>query len=208
MPRLLARLTHLGQHVNPWLALMTVVLLSAAWQVTLTAFDTHFRSISGLPLLDLQNDLRPGELMTTSTALSQIQTYTVEARSTYWTFFVLDCLAPPVVFGAYAILWASLLARCRTPFAERALRRGVLLLPLGVGPFDWGENLGYVAAMHAASTSAQVTWLDLGLTFKWLKAACVIPTTSLTVPLVLYTLWIVARRRGTGSHTSASGRPG
>lgn len=186
----------LGRRVPPWFALALTLALSAAWQLTLNAFDAQFRQLSGFPLLDLQNSLRPGEIITPTEVITQIRTYSQDTRTLYWVFFTLDTLAPPVVFSSYALLWASLLSCTGTRPARWLLHSPLLWLPLGVGLFDWCENLGYVSAIQAAEPGPQSAAVLFGLTFKWIKAACVIPTTVLTLPLLVYVVASgITRRR-------------
>jgi len=72
---------------------------------------------------------------------------------------------------------------------SRCCWRPLLLLPLGVGFFDWFENLGYVLAIHTAHPRTRHAAMFTALTAKWLKAACLLPTFILTLPVIGGALW-------------------
>jgi len=62
-----------------------------------------------------------------------------------------------------------------------------------VDVFSREENLGSIRATRAAMLP--------GPTFKWIKAAWVIPTTLLTLPLLVYAGVILARRQAAPKET-------
>ena len=170
-----------------------VLALNVAWTVILSAYGAHFQQVAGVPLLDLQNDLGPGRWITPQQVVTQIAGYSQEVKALYWPFFILDNVMPQMAFGSFALLWAALLRDKSAPLARRLLGSTFILLPLGVGLFDWLENLCYVTAIHGAPGQMGGV-IFAGLTFKWIKAAFLFPTFLLTLPLLAYHLSVIWRR--------------
>lgn len=194
MKQVRERIVQWGSQINPWLLVCIVVTLNLYWVVTLGAFDTQFRAVSGFPLLDLQNDLDPQRIMTPTKALQQINSYSQEAKTLYWSFFILDNIMPPLTFSSFALLWVYFLRSQPNRLYQRLLNSSFVLIPVGVGVFDWFENLGYVAAMHAADASMMQLAIWIGLSFKWIKAACVFATFWALGPMLVYHLYGVLRQ--------------
>jgi hypothetical protein len=172
-----------------WIVLL-IAGLNIYWSLTLGAFGAHFQQAAGVPLLDLQN---VSGVLTADAALALITQYSPEARSLYWAFFILDTLMPPLVFGSFGVLWAFLLRR----FPQRLTflaASPLILLPVGVGLFDWLENLCFVMAM-AATTGDALPLVQLGQLFVTLKAACLFATFGLTPVFAVIALvsWIRSR---------------
>lgn len=186
-----------GGRLDRRLLVVTILLLNAAWLVTLAAVGEQFRRIAGVPLLDLQNSVLPGEAMTPARALEQIATYPPEAIALYWVFFVLDNAVPPLVFGAFALLWANLLRDRPGRLRRLLLGTPAVLVPFGVGAFDWVENLAHVSAIAAADPAAATAAMWVALVAKWVKAAFLQLTFVTT--LVVVAAVVVRRRRARGS---------
>ena len=139
----------LGSRLDPRLLIAGLTTLNIVWLIILRAIGGHFEEVAGYPLLDLQNSVSPDAVMTPTRAVAQIATYTSDAKSLYWSFFILDNIMPQLTFGVFALLWVALLRGTPHRLARRLLGSYLLLLPLGVGVFDWIENLGYLAAIHS-----------------------------------------------------------
>jgi hypothetical protein len=184
-----------GGRLDRRLLIATVLLLNAAWLVTLAAVGEQFRRAAGVPLLDLQNSVLPGEAMTPSRALEQIAGYPAEAIGLYWSFFVLDNIMPPLVFGVFALLWANLLRDRPGRLQRLLLGTPLVLVPLGVGAFDWVENLAYVSAIAAADPSTATAAVWVGLVAKWIKAAFLQVTFLITAVVVVAAAVGALRRR-------------
>ncbi len=166
-----------------WL-ITAIVVLNVAWLVVLGAVGAQFERLAGVPLLDLQNSVLPGEAMTPSRAVAQIASYPPEAISLYWSFFILDNVMPPLVFGAFALLWANLLHGRPGRLGRAVLGTAVVLVPLGVGAFDVIENLAYVTAITGdPATATPALWI--GLVAKWVKAAFLQATFLITLVVVV-----------------------
>jgi hypothetical protein len=176
----------LGSSIHGGLLVTSLVTLNVAWLIMLRALGTHFQSVADYPLLDLQNSLSSDTVMTPSRVLAQIATYTSEAKSVYWSFFILDNIMPPLTFGSFALLWVYLLRSNPNHLTQRMLQSYLLLVPLGVGAFDWIENLAYLSAIHAYPAPDVLPAIGIGLVAKWLKAACLMLTTWGIIPLVIY----------------------
>ena len=183
-----------GSRVDPGLLVMTLLALNVAWVLILGAFDDQFRQTAGYPRPDLQNDLRPELIMTTGRFLEQATSYPQEARTLDWAFFILDNIMPQLAFGAFALLWVALLRRLPWGWAERLLHSPLILLPLGVGLFDWVENVAYVWAISRPVDPNAPAMLYVGLAAKWVKGACVSLTMFGTLPLLVAFLVAALRR--------------
>jgi hypothetical protein len=178
--------------LHPLLIVAVVLALNVAWTVTLQAFDLQFRAVSGLPLLDLQNT---GGILTAPEALDLVAGYSVEARSLYWVFFILDNIIPLLAFGSFALLWAALLRRTSPAVYSWAQRTPLLLIPFGVGGFDSVENLAFLFAIHQPTAPLALPAMQLGLGFVWLKAICLFTTFGLTPAMVVALIVAAIRRR-------------
>jgi hypothetical protein len=170
--------------------LALILALNIYWSGTLNAFGAHFEAVAGAPLLDLQN---VGSILSAEDAAALVGSYSLEARSLYWSFFILDNLMPPLVFGVFALLWVYCLRRIDARWAARLLASPFLLLPFGVGLFDLAENLTFVLAL-AAEPETMVSTLQTGLLFVNAKAICLFATFGLTPLLIAAAL--VSRLRG------------
>lgn len=186
----------LGSRLNPGLLAVLVVALNVYWLIILAVIDREFQSVTnGRPLLDLQNSLAPGEIITPARVLEQLGDYTPMSKLIYWIFFVLDNIMPHLAFGSIALLWVYLWRSNPNRLYRWLLSGYAVLIPLGVGVFDWLENLSYFVAIHAYPVPGTVWAVVGGLTFKWLKAACVYPSTMLTPVFLIYHLFRALQRR-------------
>jgi hypothetical protein len=195
MQQVHARIVAWGSGISPLLLFAVVIGLNVYWIVTLGAFDAQFRQLTGYPLLDLQNNLQPEQMITPTKVREQIATYSQEAKTLYWSFFILDNIMPPLTFSGVALLWVYFLHNNPNRLFDRLLKSYFILIPVGVGVFDWFENLGYVAAIHSTSDTTTTAAIYLGLIFKWIKAACVVPTFPILLALALYHMYNRARQR-------------
>lgn len=156
--------------------LVIIVGLNIYWSFTLNAFGAHFEAVAQAPLLDLQN---VGSILSPQAAAALITSYSPEARSLYWVFFILDNLLPPLVFGAFALLWAYTFRHFPGRWAEVLPSSPLVLIPLGVGLFDCLENLCFVVAM-TGEPAAALTTMQIGIVFVYIKAAFLLTTFGLT----------------------------
>jgi hypothetical protein len=174
--------------------LVLIVALNASWLATLNAFGAHFEQVSGYPLIDLQNT---SSILSASAAVGQIATYSSDARSLYWSFFILDNIMPPLTFGALALLWAYYLSRGRGGLVARLKNSPFLLIPFGVGLFDWMENLVFVTVVADPAAAGALQMMEIGLIFTRLKAGFLFATFGLTLALTVYHIVTQIRyRRG------------
>lgn len=181
-----------GTALPPMIIVLLIAGLNIYCGVTLDAFGRHFQQISGYLPIDLQN---VGAILTAQQALEQIATYTSDTISLYWSFFILDNLMPPLVFGTFALLWVYYLKGQRHPFAGRLLNSPLLLIPLGVGLFDLIENLFFVAAISYYPNPSTEILLQAGLIFVHLKAVCLFSTFIITALLTVYHIVTFVRSR-------------
>lgn len=186
----------LGSRLNPGLLAVLVLALNVYWLVILAVINREFQGVTnGHPLLDLQNSLAPGEIITPAKVLEQLGDYTGASKFIYWVFFVLDNIMPQLAFGSIALLWVFFWRSNPNRLYNWLLGGYAVLIPLGVGVFDWLENLFYLVAIHAYPAPNTVWVVVAGLTFKWLKAACVYPSTMLTPVFLVYHLFRALQRR-------------
>jgi hypothetical protein len=174
----------LGSRVNPGLLVTSLLALNVAWLLILEALDAQFRQVAGYPLPDLQNDLAPETIMTPARFMAQVTSYSQEARTLYWAFFILDNFMPQLSFGAFALLWAVLLRHTPSAWAARLLASPLLLIPFGVGVFDWVENVTYVWVISQPADPNVLAVLYVGLVAKWIKGVSVMLTMLGTWPLL------------------------
>ncbi|MCU0494808.1 MAG: hypothetical protein MUD01_24750 [Chloroflexaceae bacterium] len=185
----------LGTRMHPLLIVGLIVVLNIYWGVTLAMFGAEFQRVAGSQPIDLQN---VSGIISAQQALAQIATYTSETRALYWLFFVLDTLFPPLVFTSFALLWAYILNRQPGRLFERLLHSPLLLIPFGVGFFDWFENLAFIVAITSYPAASTETALQVGLFFVYLKAACLYATFLVTPLLLLYHGFTLLRQHSGG----------
>jgi len=172
-----------GSMTSVWVIFALIVTLNVSWLLTLSALGKQFEQIAGLLPIDLQNTV---SILSAPQAVEQIMTYSSEARIFYWVFFILDNLMPPIVFGALSLLWAYYLTRRRNPWIDRLIASPFLLIPWGVGVFDWFENLCFVVVVSDPLAANVLQIMELGLIFTRIKAGFLFATFSLTFVLTGY----------------------
>lgn len=162
--------------------IVLIVLLNVYWVITLEAFGTQFEQVANAPLLDLQNVER---ILSPQEATDLITSYSPEARTLYWVFFILDNLMPPIVFGSISLLWAYALQRFPAKWVNQLSTSPLLMVPFGVGFFDCLENLCFVLAMSSEPQTALST-MQIGMVFVQVKVVFLFLTFALT-PLLIIT---------------------
>lgn len=176
-------LYHVGSKSSIITILALIIALNASWLVTLDVFGAQFEQVSGYQPIDLQNT---SSILSASAAVEQVSTYPTEARSLYWSFFILDNIMPPLTFGVLSLLWAYYLSRGRGSLVARLKNSPFLLIPFGVGLFDWMENLAFIAVVADPSAASALQVMEIGLIFTRLKAAFLLATFGLTLALTVY----------------------
>lgn len=182
----------LGSVIHPVLTVLIIVGLNLYWTVTLDMYGRQFRQVAGYLPIDLQNVSR---IISPAEGLAQIATYTQEAKTLYWSFFILDNIMPPLVFTSFALLWVYFLRANANRLFDRLLDSPFILIPLGVGFFDWFENLCYIVAISVYPDASALQAMQIGLMFVWPKAACLFATFIVTALLIVYHMYASARRR-------------
>lgn len=170
-----------GAAMHPLAAFALVILLNAPWVVTLQAFGALFERQAGAPLLDLAS---VPTVLAPDAALDIVSAYSSADIALYWSFFAMDNVVPLISFGAYALLWASLLHRSGFTIGRRLGRSWLLLIPFGVGGFDIIENLFFVSALASDDPADRLALLTWGLVFVQAKAVALLATFALT-PIVV-----------------------
>lgn len=183
MTLLIRQLVRLGSAVHPGLSIVLIVGLNVYWTITLEMFGRQFEQVAGVLPIDLLN---VSGILTTAEAQAQIARYSQAARTLYWSFFVMDNIVPLLAFGSYTLLWVYLLRRHSNPLFDRLLNSPLLLIPFGVGLFDSIENLSFITAITITPKAGTLMALQIGLTFVWLKVACLFTTFAGTALLIGY----------------------
>ncbi|MFZ4816270.1 MAG: hypothetical protein ACOYL5_17175 [Phototrophicaceae bacterium] len=196
MKSLYVFLGRIGSAIDGFSIVLMIVVLLFSWSLTLQSFGQHFKDVTGSPVLDLEN---VQSILTVEQALTLINGYSPAAKSLYWSFFIMDNLMPPLVFGSFALLWAKLFSSSSAALAKRLLNSPILLVPLGVGLFDWFENLAFITVLYSAPVASASPIMQLGLILVQLKALCLFATFGLTPVFILYTggHWLWQRRQHT-----------
>lgn len=134
----------LGSRLNPNLSAILAVALNVYWLVILTVINQEFQVVTnGYPLLDLQNSLSPGEIITPAKVLEHLGDYTQASKFICWIFFMLDNIMPQLAFGSIALLWVYFWRSNPNRLYNWLLGGYAVLIPLGVGVFDWLEWSGW-----------------------------------------------------------------
>lgn len=195
MKPLYTLLGRVGSEMSLISILVLILVLNVSWTLTLELFGQHFSRVAGLPLLDLQNVRGVLDVQQATTLISG---YSTEAKSLYWSFFIMDNLMPPLVFGSFALLWAKLFSHSTAALPKRLLNSPILLIPLGVGVFDWFENLAFITALSTMPAPGAEQAMQIGLILVQLKALCLFSTFGLTIVFIVYSaiLWVTQVLRG------------
>lgn len=168
-----------------------IIFLNVYWGITLNAFGTYFEQIAGQPLLDLQN---VGGILSVQEATQLITSYSSEAKTLYWIFFILDNLMPPIVFGSFILLWVFLFQRMPQKWGMWLSKSGCILIPLGVGFFDCMENLAFVSAM-VGDADLVPSIMRFGILCVYPKAMCLFTTFLTTIALICVSVIYQIRNR-------------
>jgi hypothetical protein len=207
MKALRTLIIYLGRVSSIWTILALIIALNVSWVVALDAIGKEFQQLAGRLPIDLQNT---SSILTASQAVDQMTAYPPQARIFYWVFFTLDNIMPPLVFGAFALLWAYYLTRRRNKWVDRLLASPFLLIPLGVGIFDWLENLCFITVLTNPTATSALQIMEVGLIFTRLKAGFLFTTFGLTFALTVYyvitlvrTRWFAVDRQGVAARQSA-----
>jgi|GEM_PF-1954668 len=186
-------LIFLERRLNVWLVASFVLLSNVWWTVVLQALNRQFIALSGYALPDLQNGTFAPRI-TLEGFLNQLSSYNNAARGFYWTFFVLDNIVPVVAFAPFALLWIYFLRSSPNRLYRALLASPFILIPLGIGLFDWWENLFYAAAIQNGSAPQTGTLIQAGFAFGFIKGLCVQATFFLTGPMLIYHLFTRLQR--------------
>lgn len=101
-------------------------------------WGSHFEHITGAEVFDLQPFLTPKEIY------AQLPAYTEQAIAVYWKFVALDYLFPVTGALSVVLLLGMILSKSKAAVSKGLLKSRLWLVPLGIIPFDWLENTGFV----------------------------------------------------------------
>lgn len=153
------------------------------WNTTFGIIEEQFARVTdGLVLLDTQ------VFFTAAPILEQVASYSEEARSLLWVFFILDNVIPQLVFFSYALLWVYLWKSSSNKLYTRLLNSYWMLFPLGVGFWDWVENIFLLQVVHLQA-EAPAFVIPGAIVAHNLKILFVIPTSLATYLLIAF--WVV-----------------
>lgn len=102
---------------------------------------------------------------------------------------------PPLAFGSLALLRVNLLHGRPGRLPRVLVGTAALLVPLGVGLFDWIENLAHLTAMNLDDELTTTVAIWIGLIAKWIKAAFLQATMLGTVVVLVYVAGLALRPR-------------
>lgn len=180
----------IGSNTNILVILVIIITLNISWLVTLDSFGKQFEQITGYLPIDLQNT---SSILTAPEAVAQINNYPIEAKTFYWSFFILDNLMPPLTFGSLALLWAYYIARHKNRLFDKLKAIPFLLIPFGVGLFDWFENLCFISVIANPAGTNALTIMEIGLIFVRLKAIFILITFGITQLMTVYHISTIIR---------------
>jgi hypothetical protein len=180
-------LLFLERRLNIWFILSFVVIANVWWTIVLQAFNRQFLAVTGFALPDLQNGSF-GPRLTLETFQTQLASYNDAAKQLYWSFFILDNIVPVVAFGPFALIWIYVLRKNPNRLFNVLLASPFVLIPLGIGLFDWWENLFYVSAIQNGLAPTTPRLIQAGFAFGFIKGILVQATFFLTPPLLVYHL--------------------
>jgi hypothetical protein len=187
---------YLEQRLSIWFVLSFVVLANLWWTITLQALNGQFLVEAKFPLPDLQNGSF-GPRLTLEGFQTQIAGYNSAAKELYLSFFILDNIVPVVVFAPFALIWIYVLRRNPNRLFNWLLTSPFVLIPLGIGVFDWWENLFYLSAIQNGSAPNTALLIQAGMAFGFVKGIFVQATFFLTLPFLVYhvIVWILKKQR-------------
>lgn len=190
-------LDRVGRGVLRPLLLVGLVMLSM-W--ALFSAEDAFTAVTGLPVLDTQNDL------TAPSAAAQIATYDDAARRAYVLFAVLDYVFPLAASVLLAVVAHRLIAvGPRRASGASLVPPAVALLALLPALADYVEN---VALTGAVVTGGAPGWIAVGLAAKAAKLTSLTGTGVLVGALAVVALAagaVRSARRGRGARTATGG---
>lgn len=176
---------------NWWLVGLILLMNYLSFRILFGLEDT-FEAITGLPVLDTQNNL------TASALTAQLPLYQGAALSAYLRFAAFDWVFPFVAALFQAVLWALLLRINRSNIAQRLLNWNLPLWAFVTTGFDYLENISLLSIL--ALGPSRVEWLaDVAILCKRLKLAGLTSSFAVTIGVHLFALryWLVLlwRRR-------------
>lgn len=177
-------LDRVGRGMVRPLALAALALLSM-W--ALFSAEDAFTAVTGLPVLDTQNDLTAPE------AAVQIASYDDAAREAYALFAVLDYVFPLAASLLLAVIAHRLIALGpRRASGDPLVPPAAALLGLVPAVADYAEN---IALTGAVLTGGEPGWITAGLLFKAAKLASLTGMQVLLGVLTVLAVAAVAARR-------------
>lgn len=195
--RIIGVIDRTGRGVVRPVLLAGLVMLSM-W--ALFSAEDAFTAVTGLPVLDTQNDL------TAPSAAAQIATYDEAARRAYALFAVIDYVFPLAAAVLLAVVAHRLIAvGPRRASGAPLVPPAVALLALLPALADYVEN---VALTGAVVTGGAPGWIAAGLAAKAAKLTSLTGTGVLVGALAALALAAGAvrlARRGRGARTATGG---
>jgi hypothetical protein len=184
-PRITSQLIRLSRRW--WLVLSAVAATFVSLQV-IFFLDNHFRSLTGQPVFDTQNEL------TSATLLQQLPLYIGEAKSLYIAFTAFDYVFPFVASVFIALLWALFLRLNTSALARAMIAWHFPAIPFVVTLADYGENICLLSTVLSMPTSENFVVLG-AIAFKKLKlvSLALIGMTTLILAIAL-AINVITRR--------------
>jgi hypothetical protein len=130
-------------------------------------WSPYFTLNTGVKVFDLQPLLTPEDIY------AQLPAYTEEAITVYWKFVALDYVFPVTGALSVLILLVMMFRASTSTFSKGMFKARLWLVPLGIIPFDWLENTGFIILIRLVPTKAwnlaqYICWC------KYAKMLCVV----------------------------------
>jgi hypothetical protein len=144
-----------------WRMVMIITINFVSFNI-LFSLEARFETLTGLPVLDTQNDLSREQI------LEQIPLYVGEAQNAYLLFAAYDFVFPLISAFFIAVIQTWLLKHNNSSLGQKLRDWNLPLLVFLVTVFDWLENLGILAIVFT-NPNIPDFWIYFALTFKRLK---------------------------------------
>jgi hypothetical protein len=133
-------------------------------------------------------DMQP--LLTPENIYAQLPSYTEEAIAVYWKFVALDYVFPVTGALGVLVLLVMMCRACTSAFSKTMFKARLWLVPLGIIPFDWLENTGFIILIRLFPVKA---W-NLAQYVCWCKYAKMLCVVLLNAVLLAGVVMLVVER--------------
>lgn len=133
---------------TPWVFVCILGTMGIQSYFLFSRWSPSFTSKTGVKVFDLQPLLTPDDIY------AQLPAYTEEAIAVYWKFVALDYVFPVTGALSVLILLVMMFRAGTSVFSKKMFNAKLWLVPLGIIPFDWLENTGFIIIIRFFPTKA------------------------------------------------------